>query len=147
MLELKIDLKKVFFVFLGFSILYLISRAYKMQNDKTESVKKLIPDKDIPFKLSANLQEQIDDVAFKQWQQINFPNAVTATSNVPFEKTFAAVLLVTIPKTEHLKTHVTNVLVLDAVGNSISHGFNINAATQDVTVTFTESETGTVLVS
>lgn len=146
MLSINIDLKKVFYVFLGFSILYLISRAYKMQDEKTETVKKLIPDKDIPYQLSANLQEQLDVVAFKQWQQINFPTGGgVAVSNVPYEKAFTNALTVTVPATEHLKAHVTSILVLDATGNALSHGFNITG--QDVTITFIEAETGTVLVS
>jgi hypothetical protein len=147
MLQINIDLKKVFYVALGFGILYAISRAYKMQDAKTESVKKLILDKNVPYELSANIQNQVDDL---HWQIVRLPTqggGGAAVSNVPFAKPFAAVLTVSVPATQHLKTNVTNVMVLDSSGNALSHGFNVNPATQDVTVTFTEAETGTVYVS
>ena len=146
MLHIQIDLKKVFYVALGFAILYAISRAYKMQDAKTESVKKLIPDKDISLQLSANLQEQVNELKWADARNTGGGGGVPV-ANVPFSKPFVAVLSVTIPQTEHLKTNVLSVRVTDGTGNSISHGLNINATTQDVIITFTEAETGTVYVS
>lgn len=147
MLQINIDIKKVFYIVLGITVLYLISKAIGMQDKKLEAVKKLIPDKKDLIALSANLEGQISDLQVSAWQQANPPNNGGNVVNVPFSKAFAAQTSVTIAQSEHGKANVTGVLVLNGAGDEITRGVNLNQTTQDLIITFAQAETGTILVS
>jgi len=147
MLQINIDVKKVFYFALGFAVLYAIVKYSQNQDAKLDTVKKSLAEKQDVIALSANLDSQIDAVEFTQWQQLNFATAGGGAnvSLVPYAKTFTNTTSVSIPATEHLKANVSSILVMNANGDAISHGFNLTG--QDVTVTFIANETGTVLVS